>query len=35
VVIALGGILYLRSFRTVKEIKPVSEEVKGEPLKTS
>jgi DHA2 family metal-tetracycline-proton antiporter-like MFS transporter len=35
VVIALGGILYLRSFRTVKEIKPVSEEVKGELLKTS
>jgi len=35
VVITLGGILYLRSFRTVKEIEPVSEEVKGEPLKIS
>jgi DHA2 family metal-tetracycline-proton antiporter-like MFS transporter len=34
IVIALGGLLYLRSFRTVKEVEPVSEEVKGEPLKT-
>ncbi len=33
VVIALGGILYLRSFRSGKEMVPVSEEVKGEPLK--
>jgi DHA2 family metal-tetracycline-proton antiporter-like MFS transporter len=32
IVIALGGLLYLRSFRTVKEIEPVSEEAKGEPL---
>src|SRR5262249_62245208 len=33
VVIALGGTLYLRAFRTVKVIEPASEEVKGEPLK--
>lgn len=32
-VIALGGILYLRSFRTVKEIKPISKEMEAEPLK--
>ncbi|TMC16144.1 MAG: MFS transporter, partial [Chloroflexi bacterium] len=35
VVLALGGLLYVRSFRTVKQMKPVSEQVKGEPLKTS
>jgi MFS transporter, DHA2 family, metal-tetracycline-proton antiporter len=35
VVIAFGGILYLRNFHTVKEMKPVSEEAKGEPLKIS
>ncbi|HEX7736490.1 MAG TPA: MFS transporter [Ktedonobacteraceae bacterium] len=34
VVIALGGILYLRSFRTAKEMRPVSEEAKDEALKT-
>src|SRR5262249_16273802 len=30
VIIVLGGILYLRSFRTVKEIKPITDEVTGE-----
>ena len=32
VILALGGMLYLYSFRTVKQIKPATEEVKGEPV---